>query len=188
MIAIQGIIPTGNKTAEALQNVSELFTNIVMAKKQAAKAEANCSRVCATQAAQQTMHLPRMEAPIPRVETPIPRVTPNLEVHHTQPDTATQHKDWRVIQIIINPPAPRQIAQAPTTWSNVQSHASLPNYISQDEDNNPFPMRRTTRSVSRSIMLEAMLSCVDMYKPQYLISADLRVLNYTQTPKLTKTT
>jgi hypothetical protein len=31
-IALQGNIPTGNKTAEALRKVSELFTKIAMAK------------------------------------------------------------------------------------------------------------------------------------------------------------
>jgi hypothetical protein len=31
-IALQGNIPTGNKTAEALQKVSELFTKIAVAK------------------------------------------------------------------------------------------------------------------------------------------------------------
>ncbi len=33
-----------------------------------------------------------------------------------------------------------------------------------------------------------MLSCVDIYKPHYAISADLGILNYTKTPKLTGTT
>ncbi len=33
-----------------------------------------------------------------------------------------------------------------------------------------------------------MLSCVDMYKTQYVVSLDLGILNYTQTPKLTGTT
>jgi hypothetical protein len=66
---------------------------------------------------------------------------------------------------------------------------SLPDYISQDEDNNPFPARCTTKSASRSIMQEA--SChVWTYtspKPQYVISADLGI-NYTETPKLMRTT
>jgi hypothetical protein len=80
---LQGNIPTGNKTAEALQKVSKLFTKIATAKNEAAKVKANCIRVCATQAAQQTMHLPRVEVPVPRVETPILRVTANLKAHHT---------------------------------------------------------------------------------------------------------
>ena len=37
-------------------------------------------------------------------------------------------------------------------------------------------------------MQEAMLSCVDIYKPNYVVSADLGILNYTKTPKPTGTT
>ncbi len=47
-ITLQGNIPTGNKNAEALQKVSKLFTKIANAKNKAAKAKANCNRVCAT--------------------------------------------------------------------------------------------------------------------------------------------
>jgi hypothetical protein len=46
-------------------------------------------------------------------------------------------------------------------------------------------MKQTTRLAARSIMQEAMLACVDIYKPQYGVSADLGILNYTKTPKLT---
>jgi hypothetical protein len=37
-------------------------------------------------------------------------------------------------------------------------------------------------------MQEAMLSCVDTYKPQYVVFANLGILNYSKTPKLTGTT
>jgi hypothetical protein len=37
---------------------------------------------------------------------------------------------------------------------------------------------------ANSIMQKAMLSCVDIYKPHYVVSADLGILNYTKTPKL----
>jgi hypothetical protein len=37
-------------------------------------------------------------------------------------------------------------------------------------------------------MQEAMLSYVDVYKPQYVVSADLGILNFTKIPKLTGTT
>ena len=33
-----------------------------------------------------------------------------------------------------------------------------------------------------------MLSCVDIDKPNYIVSADLGILNYTKTPKPTRTT
>jgi hypothetical protein len=71
--ALQGSIPTGNKTTEALQKVHKLFTKIAMAKNEAAKAKANCNRVCMTQAERQATHIPRVVAPIPRVETPMDR-------------------------------------------------------------------------------------------------------------------
>jgi hypothetical protein len=59
--------------------------------------------------------------------------------------------------------------------------ARQPNYISQDEDNQPLPSKRTTRSASDSIIQEAMLSCLDIYKPQYVVSPDLGILNYVAT-------
>jgi hypothetical protein len=48
-------------------------------------------------------------------------------------------------------------------------------------------MRCTTRLTSNSIMQEAMLTCVDIYKPQYVLSTDLGILNFAATPKLTGT-
>jgi hypothetical protein len=49
--ALQGNIPAGNETAEALKKVSDLFTKIAMAKSEAAKAKAQRNRVRATSAA-----------------------------------------------------------------------------------------------------------------------------------------
>jgi hypothetical protein len=83
-------------------------------------------------------------------------------------------------------PRPHNVGRA--DWPTAQFCPSLPNYISQDEDNNASPMRQTTRVAARSIMQEAMLSCVDIYMPQYFVSADLGILNYTKTPKPTGTT
>ncbi len=187
-ITLQGNIPDGNKTAEALQKVSKLFTKIAMAKNELAKAKTMCNKVCANQVAHQAMHIPRVEAPIPRVETPHPRVTKSAEVHLTWAVTATQNKDRCEIMSATTPPVPRQIVQAPASGFKSPSCASLPNYISQDEDNNRAPMRQTTRLTAKSIMQEAMLSCVDINKPNYIVSANLGILNYTETPKPTGTT
>jgi hypothetical protein len=154
-IALQGNIPTGNKTAEALQKVSKLFTKTAMAKNEVAKAKTMRNRVCATQA----MHIPRV---IPRVEMPIPRVIKITDAHRTQAVTATQHKDRCELTSVTNLPVPRQIVQAPTLQSKPQSCTSLPNYISEDEDNNQAPIRQTNRPAAKSIMQEAMLSCVDI--------------------------
>jgi hypothetical protein len=83
-IMLQGNIPTGNKTAEALRKVSELFTKIAITKNELAKAKTMPIRVCANQAARQATHIPRVEAPIPREEMPDPRVTKLAEAHPTR--------------------------------------------------------------------------------------------------------
>ena len=68
--ALQGNIPAGNKTAEALKNVSNLFTKIVTAKNETAKAKAQRNGVQATPAARQTTHLPRVEEPLQKLADP----------------------------------------------------------------------------------------------------------------------
>ncbi len=112
-----------------------------MAKNELAKAKTMHNRVCANQVARQAMHIPRVEAPTPRVEMPHPRVTEIADAHPTQAVTATQHKDRPKITSVTTPPVPQQIAQVPASQIKSLSCASLPNYISQDEDNNQAPMR-----------------------------------------------
>ncbi len=46
--ALKGNIPAGNKTAEALEKVSKLFTKIAATKNEAAKAKEQHNRVRAT--------------------------------------------------------------------------------------------------------------------------------------------
>ena len=110
--ALQGNIPAGNETAEALQKVSNLFANIAMAKSKGAKIKAQSNRVRATPAARQTTHLPRVEAPIPRVADPpeadcrvVPRV-PN--------DTK---EDCHIVEDVPTPATSRPVVQAPATRS-----------------------------------------------------------------------
>ncbi len=126
--ALKGNIPAGNETAEALKKVSELFTKIAATKNEAAKAKEQCNRVRATPTARKTTHFPRVEALIPRV-------------------AAGPEKDRCVEKIVANPSITRPVAHAPATcsqslspWSNAQSPmARQPNYISQDEDDQPPP-------------------------------------------------
>jgi hypothetical protein len=134
--ALQGNIPAGNETAEALTKVSKLFTKIAAAKQAAAAAKEQRNRLRATPAARITTHLPRVDAPPPRVDVPFPRVA------------ETPQADCRVVQIVPNPTVPRPVEQAPTTRYHsrsprvdAQSSAARPNYISQDEDDdyNPPP-------------------------------------------------
>jgi hypothetical protein len=146
-----------------------------------------CNRVCANQAARQATHILRVEAPIPRVEMPHPRVTKSAEAHPTWAVTTTQNKERHKIMSTITPPVLRQIVQAPASQFKSLPNASPPNYISQDKDDNQAPTKQTTRLTAKSIMQEAMLSCVDIYKPNCVISVDLGILNYTKTPKPTGT-
>ncbi len=101
---------------------------------------------------------------------------------------ATQNKERGKITSKITLPVPGQITQAPASQFKSLLCASQPNYNSQDEDNNQAPTRQTNRSTAKRIVQEAMLSCVDIYKPNYVVSMDLGILNYTKTPKPTGTT
>ncbi len=169
VMALQGNIPAGNEMVEALTRVSKLFTKIASAKKEVAKAKEQRNRLQASPLAQITTHLPRVALPPPRVDVPVPRVT-----------EATQ-ADCHVVQTVANMSVMRPVVQAPATCSfslspqvDAQPSAAWPN--------DPPPERQTTRSSARSIMQEAMLACVDIYRLEYTVSEDLDLLNYTSNP------
>jgi hypothetical protein len=103
--ALQGNIPAGNKTAEALTRVSKLFTKIALAKKEVAKAKEQRNRLQAKPLAWITTHLPREAVPPPRVDVPVPRVT-----------KATQ-ADCHVAQTGMSMTITRPVVQAPSTHS-----------------------------------------------------------------------
>jgi hypothetical protein len=68
-------------------------------------------------------------------------------------------------------------------WVNVQPPAAQPNYISQDKDDNyPPPEQQTSCSAARSIMQEAVLTCVNIYFLEGTVSKDLSFLKYTLNP------
>ena len=100
-------------------------------------------------------------------------------------------EDCHVVEDVPTPSTSQPVVQAPAMRSQSRppclSSTGRPNYISQDEDDNPPTTRWTTRSTSNSIMQEAMLSCVDIYKPQYVLSANLGILNYAATVPTGKT-
>ncbi len=175
--ALQGNIPAGNETTEALTKVSELFTKIALAKKEVAKAKGQRNRLQVNPLARITTHLPRVAVPPPRVDVPVPRVT-----------EATQ-ADCCIAQTGVNTTMTCPPVQTLATHSsqppgaNAWPPLSRPNYILQDkEDNDPPPERQTTRSTARSIMQEAMLACVDIYRPEYTLSEGLGLLNHTSNP------
>jgi hypothetical protein len=98
-------------------------------------------------------------------------------------------KDCCVVEDVPILSTSRPVVQTPATHSKsrplllaAQPPAGRPNYISQDKDDAPPTMRRTTRSTATSsIMQEAMLSCVDIYKPKYVLPTDLGILNFAVT-------
>jgi hypothetical protein len=156
--ALKGNIPTGNKMAEALTMVSTLFAKIAAAKLDAAAAKEQCSKLRTYPAARQMLESPPPSetTPIPRVGTtptaPIPKVAESPQVNYCiTPD------DCRVSGSIVASPQNRP--------------RNIPNYISQDEDNDKSPAHRyPTQSTTRSIMQEAMLSCIDFTQKTYTIT------------------
>jgi len=150
--ALKGSIPTGNETAEALTKVSELFTRIATAKRTAAAAKAQRNAIRTHPTARQTTHIPRVAAPPPRVAEPAPRVELAPQV------------DCRVT------PSPEDCRVG---GEFVASRRPPPqNYITQDEEDDPPPRRYSTRSTTRSIMQEAMLSCIDLTNPKFQLTPE----------------
>jgi hypothetical protein len=142
-MTLQGNIPVGNETAEALKKVNNLFTKFVAAKSKIAKAKAQRNRVQATLTARQTTHLPRVEAPLPRVADPseadccvVPRVA-----------NGPRDNCW-VVEDVLTPSTSQPVVQAPTMRFQLQplclSPTGCPNYTSQDENDDPPTTRRTT--------------------------------------------
>jgi hypothetical protein len=164
--ALKGNIPAGNKTAQALKRVSDLFTKIAEAKAAVAKAKEQQNRVRTHPDARQAIPLPRVATQNPMVEISIPRVD------------KTPKADCRVVQIVANPTTPRFNAQSPVAFSqsrplrlDAQSPVARPNYILQDAEEDVEPQGYNTRSRTMSIMQEAMLACIDISKPTFKISA-----------------
>ena len=150
--ALKGSIPTGNETEEALTKVSELFTRIAAAKKTAAAAREQRNRLRTHPTARNPTQLPRVAAPLPRVAEPAPRVAiaPQVDCHVTpSPDDCRVGRDF--VASRRTPP---------------------PNYISQDEDDTPPQPRYATRANTRSIMQEAMLSCIDLTNPKFTVTPE----------------
>ena len=92
----------------------------------------------------------------------------------------TPTADYCVAQIAMNLITPRFTVKSPA----ISSSAARPNYISQDEGEDDVPPQGyNTRSRTMNIFQEAMLACVDISKPTYVVSQDLGMLNHTETKK-----
>jgi hypothetical protein len=138
---LEGNIAPETKAAEALHRVGKLFTKKASAKASAAKAKRQPNQIQTHPEARRATPLPRVAEQNPRVEISIPKVIKVLEA------------DFHAVQIVASSPVPQQVEQAPAThsqswspWANMQSFPARPNYISQDENNDPTPKRCTTRS------------------------------------------
>jgi hypothetical protein len=132
--ALQGNIPVGSETAEALTKVSKLYTKIALAKKEVSKAKEQRNSLRANPSAWITTHLPRVAVPPARVDVPVSRVT-----------KATQ-ADCHVAQTGMSMTMMRPPVQTLTTRSSRPPRAdarpplSRPNYILQDKvDGNAIP-------------------------------------------------
>ncbi len=153
--ALKGNIPAGNETAEALKKVSVLFTKIAEAKAAVAKAKEQRNRLRTHPDARQAIPLPRVAEQNPRVEMAIPRVE------------ETSKADSRVAQIAANPITPQFTVKFPA----MSSSAARLNYISQDKEEDDVPPQGyNMRSCTINIFQEAMLACVDISKPTYVVS------------------
>jgi hypothetical protein len=106
---LNGNIPAGNETAEALKKVSELFTKIAESKANVAKTKEQQNRIRTHPDTCHAIPLPRVAEQNPRVKLSIPKV-----------DKAPK-ADCHVVQIDANPTTPRFDAQSPATFSQSRS-------------------------------------------------------------------
>jgi hypothetical protein len=57
-------------------------------------------------------------------------------------------------------------------FSKLEKKLKHQNYISQDDNNAQPTPRHTTQATTRSIMLEAMLSCIDLTQPTFVVTPE----------------
>ncbi len=176
---LKGTVSWEDKTTEALQKVSSLFT-----KNAAAKAATTRARDQTHPTAHQPVPLPRLDNIPPTQEDLIPRVL-----------AGPMEADCHVRLVgdtmqIIESTIPRQrnheppTARPPTKIGGAQiqltketnplreyhkPHSARPNYITQDKSDEP-QQGYNIQSRTTSIMQEAMLACIDITEPQFKIS------------------
>jgi hypothetical protein len=141
--ALQGNIPAGNETAEALTRVSKLFTKIALAKKEVTKAKEQRNKLLANPLAQITTHLPRVAVPPLRVDVPVSRVTKPTQADCRVMQTVTS---MSVMQPVVQAPGTRSFSWSP--WVNTQLSLARPNYILQDKEVDNPPPRAMNHKVS----------------------------------------
>jgi hypothetical protein len=162
--ALKGTVSQDAETADALTKVSELFQKIAAAKAERATAKEQRNK-------HRTHPSSRRAVPIPRVEIKSPA---QQAVTIPRVQTTPTANDCRVV----GGGSGLKIVECGTP--NQRKHgtpSARPNYISQHDDEDQI-RGYNTRSRTTSIMQEAMLSCIDITKPTYILSQDLGILNY----------
>jgi len=169
--ALKGTVSQDVETADALAKVSELFQKIAAAKAERAKAKEQRNQHRTHPSSRRVVPIPRVdyEPPI-RQAVAIPRV----------PATPTSD-DCR----IVGGESRLQIVECgmPNHGTLGPPSARPPNYISQDDDEDQ-PRGYNTQSWTTSIMQEAMLACIDITQPSYIVSQDLGLLNYKENTRV----
>ena len=162
--ALKGTVSRDAETADALTKVSELFQKIAASKAERAKAKEQRNK-------HRTHPSSRRAVPIPRVESEAPAqqavTIPRVQATPTADDCRVVGGGSRSKIVECETPSQRKNG----------TPSARPNYISQDDDEDQH-RGYNTRSRTTSIMQEAMLSCIDITKPSYIVSQDLGILNY----------
>jgi hypothetical protein len=162
--ALKGTVSRDAETADALTKVSELFQKIAASKAERAKAKEQRNK-------HRTHPSSRRAVPIPRVESEAPAqqavTIPRVQATPTADDCRVVGGGSRSKIVECGTPSQRKNG----------TPSARPNYISQDDDEDQH-RGYNTRSRTTSIMQEAMLSCIDITKPSYIVSQDLGILNY----------
>jgi hypothetical protein len=168
--ALKGTVLQDVETADALAKVSALFQKIAASKAERAKAKEQLNQ-------HHTHPSSRRAVPIPRVvkESPARQAVtiPRVQATPTMDDCPVVGGGSRL-----------QIVKCGTP--NQRKHgtpSARPNYISKDDDEDQ-PRGYNTRSRTTSIMQEAMLVCIDITNPTYIVSQDLGLLNYKKTARV----
>ncbi len=176
--ALNGTVSRDVKMAEALERFSKLFTKIAVAKAATANAKEQQNNLPTHPNARQAVLLPRVvdrplipAGPLPRV--PVTPAEADCHVEgvggRVQIVGTASHVAILPMQIVENL-TPQQGKHGPPI--------TRPNYISQDEDDEP-QYGYNTRSRMTSIMQEAMLACINITKPTFKISvAELAIQRF----------
>ncbi len=149
---------------EGVTKVSKLFTRNAAVKQEVAAAKAQWNKLRAHPAARQTPLLPRVAARAPRVVATVLRVeVPEADCHVTLNDCCIGGN-------IVASPRRQTSPESMEIFPKLEKFLEHQNYISQDNKNTQPTPRYMTRATTRSIMQEAMFSCIDLTYPTFVVT------------------